>query len=191
VESIFSRELANLAGVTPSQVRVDLMGIGYQGTSTRGYDVTALAGAITKVLDGGQRQTVVLVGVGHLGRAILQYFHRNHPALNLLAAFEGDTELIGRRICGTPVLDTEELLGFVRSNGVNSCILSLPAEAAQEAADLLIAAGIRSLLNFTNVHLKVPDEVYVENTDISVSLERMAFFGRKMHERSEQRDSLR
>lgn len=180
VESIYSRELATLAGVTASQVRGDLMGIGYQGTSSNGYEVKALIKAIGTFLENGRNQSVVLVGVGHLGRAILQYFQRNHPNLQLLASFDKDTELIGRNICGVPVRRLSDLLEFVQENRVSIAIMALPAIGAQEVTDVLVTGGVRSFLNFTNVRLHAPDGVYIEDTDISVSLERVAYYGRQM-----------
>jgi redox-sensing transcriptional repressor len=177
IPHIFSRDLAGLAGVSPSLVRQDLMGLGYRGTSQKGYEVAPLDEAIGRRLSGGAPQNVLLVGVGNLGRAIMQYFQRSHPKLTLVAALDLDPDLVGGRRHGVPVRHLEDLERTVAGSGACGAILAVPGREAQDVADRLTAAGIRSILNFTTVRLRVPAGVYVENTDIGLALERVAFYG--------------
>lgn len=176
VPSVYSRDLAEMAGVSPSLVRQDLMGISYRGNPQQGYDVSCLDEAIGRKLAGHEGQNVVLLGVGHLGRSIIRYFQDHHPQLTLVAALEIDTDEIGKCLDGVPVIHLAELEGITHRQDVRVAILAVPDREAQLMADRLVAAGIRSILNFTGVRLHVPGKVYVENTDIGLALERVAFY---------------
>ena len=185
VPSVFSRDLAEMAGVSPSLVRQDLMGIHYRGNPQLGYEVPCLDEAIGRKLAGQEGQNVVLLGVGHLGRSIIQYFQHHHPQLSLVAALEIDTDEIGKCLNGVPVVHLAELEGIAHRQDVRVAILAVPDREAQLMADRLVAAGVRSILNFTGVRLQVPEKVYVENTDIGLALERVAFYaGRREPVRS-------
>lgn len=179
VQAVFSHELATLAGTTPSQVRRDLMGVEILGTPSSGYPVLATSQAIAALLGGEAKQRIILVGVGSLGRAVLHYFQRNHAQLELAAIFDNDPGKVGREVDGLLVHDVAELPRLVAELEVRAAILTLTAEGAQEAADRLVSAGIVSMLNFTNVRLRVREGVYVEDTDIGVALERVAYFGQR------------
>jgi redox-sensing transcriptional repressor len=182
VDAVFSHELASLAGTTPSQVRRDLMSVAVLGNPNQGYPVLALSQAIAALLDGDVKQRVILVGVGNLGRAVLHYFQRNRSHLELEAAFDVDTAKVGARIDGVVVHHMAALPEVVERLKVRTAILTLSAAGAQEAADRLVSCGIVSMLNFTNVRLRVPEGVYVEDTDIGVALERVAYFGQRAAE---------
>lgn len=177
IAHVFSRDLAGMAGVSSSLVRQDLMGLGYRGSSQKGYEVSRLDQAIARRLEGSGRQNVVLVGVGNLGRAIMQYFQRSHPKLGLVSAHDVDPSLVGGRLHGIPVRHLDDLEKVVSEFDVHGAVLAVPGHEAQAVADRLTAVGIRSILNFTTVRLHVPDGIYVENTDIGLALERVAFYG--------------
>ncbi len=174
---VYSRELAWSAGVTPSQVRQDIMGIGYHGSAQHGYEVDKLAGAIHEKVGVADEARVILIGTGNLGRAILQFFQRNHPRMELVAAFDSDIFLVGSRLHGIPILGLGDLEATVRDQDIRMAILAVPESEAQKGADRLVSAGVRSILNFTPNRLHVPDGIYVEDTDIGISLVRAAFFG--------------
>jgi len=175
---VFSHELAARSGVTAGLLRRDLMAIGHTGSPNRGYEVAGLGAAIGAFLDGGQRQAVALVGVGHLGRALLDYFRGRRPTLEITAAFDVDPDKVGRVIAGTRVHALDELEARVAAEGIRAAILALPPDQAQRVTDRLAAAGVRSLLNFADVRLSVPDGLYVETLDFSVSLEKVAYYSR-------------
>lgn len=176
---VYSHQLAKAAGVTAAQVRRDLMVVGYTGSPTKGYDVRQLAESIRIYLDGPLPQSVALVGVGNLGRAILSYFSGRRPNLSIVAAFDKDPAKIGRVIHGCPCHDLSKLAEIVAEQGILTAILAVPAANAQVVADMATAAGVRGLLNFAPAHVRVPVNVYVENVDITTSLEKVAFFARR------------
>jgi redox-sensing transcriptional repressor len=176
--SLYSHELARLAGATAAQVRRDLMRVGYMGTPTRGYHVADLMGSISALLDAPATQGVALVGVGNLGRAILAYFTGRHPSLSFVAAFDTDPSKADRVIHGCRVYPMEQLAAVLAREDVHTAVLAVPAENAQEAADQLAGAGVMSILNFAPTSLHVGPGVYVEHNDLTAAIERVAFFAR-------------
>ena len=175
---VFSHELAGAAGQTAVLVRRDLMGIGYAGSPNRGYDVGALRHAIGDLLDHHEMQNVALIGVGNLGKALLDYFQGLRPNLRISAAFDNDPDKVGKEIGGARTYHLSDLGRVIEESAIGIAVLTVPSEAAQETADRLIEAGVRSLLNFTRVRLRIPSGIYVENVDISMSLEKVAYFAR-------------
>ena len=178
VRTLYSHELARLAGVTAAQVRRDLMAVGYMGTPTRGYVVADLTGSISALLDAPVAQGIALVGVGNLGRAILAYFAGRHPSLSFVAAFDTDASKADRVIHGCRCYPMSEMAHVVEHEDIRTAVIAVPAEHAQDVADQLTAAGITSILNFAPTSLRVSAGVYVEHNDLTTLIERVAFFAR-------------
>jgi redox-sensing transcriptional repressor len=176
---VFSHQLAALADVTPEQLRRDLMNVRYEGSPTRGYEVVVLEECIGAFLDPPSTQAVALVGVGNLGRALFAYFLGRRPLLQIVAAFDIDPAKVDRMINGCPSYHISEARTVMRERGINVAMIAVPAAAAQSVADTLVEAGVRSLLNFADVRLRLPPDVYVEHIDIGVTLEKVAFFARR------------
>jgi redox-sensing transcriptional repressor len=176
---VYSHEIATLAGVTPAQVRRDLMSIGYSGSPNRGYDTSELLGSIEVFLYDPEGQNVALVGVGNLGRAILSYFTGRRPRLQIVAAFDSDPMKASRVILGCRCHPLSELKKIIGQQRIDVGILTVPAAAAQEVADELVVAGITGIVNFAPVALRVPPQVYVEDIDLAMALEKVAFFSRQ------------
>jgi len=177
--NIYSHELARMAGGTAAQVRRDLMAVGYTGSPTRGYDVRELANAIGAFLDAPEAQGAALIGIGNLGRALLAYFSGRRPRLSVVAAFDSDPSKINRVIHGCRCYDIKDLAQVVKDLGISIAVITVPAGEAQNVADALVDAGIRGILNFAPVPLHVPRGVYVEDIDVTTSLEKVAYFARQ------------
>lgn len=178
-DSIYSHQLAHLAGVSATQVRRDFMVIGYSGSPNRGYQVDTCLASIEKLLDGTTRQDVALVGLGRLGQSVLAHFAGRRPLLRIAAGFDTNPALIGTSIEGCPVHSMDELESIVREKGIRIAILAVPPETGQAAAEALVRAGVRSLVDFTALPLRVPDDVFVDHMDITSALESAAFFARQ------------
>ena len=176
--SVYSHQLAALVGGTAAQVRRDMMAVGYTGSPTRGYDITDLTRAIGNFLDAAQGQSVALVGVGNLGKAILSYFAGRRPRLSIEAAFDTDPAKVNRVIHGCRCYPLDDLERVVQSRGIEIGVLTVPADQAQDVAEYLVRSGVLGILNFAPVRLSVPDHVYVEDIDMTMSLEKVAFFAR-------------
>lgn len=176
---IFSHELAMLAGCTAAQVRRDVMAIGYTGSPARGYDIQGLIDSISRFLDPGEAVKIVLVGVGNLGRALLSYFGGRGPQFNIVAAFDSDPEKTNRVIHGCRCYPLDELSAVAKAEGIHEAIVAVPANAAQDVAARIVEAGVRGIVNFAPVRLWVPEGIYVENVDVTMTLERVVYFARQ------------
>ncbi len=179
IESVYSHELAALAGSTPAQVRRDLMAVGSLGSPTRGYNVSHLADSIGGFLDSDASEGVALIGVGNLGRAILAYFAGRRPRLSIVAAFDNDPAKAGRVIHGCRCYPMEELAAVVAERSIKVAALAVPPQEAQGVTNALVDAGIKGILSFAPVPLRTPRGVYVEDIDMTMSLEKVAFFARQ------------
>lgn len=176
---VFSHGLAARAKSTPAQVRRDLMVTGYMGSPARGYEVRELIAALSAFLDAPDRQRVALIGVGNLGRALLAYFMGRHPQFEIAAAFDVDPHKVGSVVNGCPIHHTATLEDVVRREGIEIAVIAVPASEAQLVATQLYKTGARGILNFAPVRLWAPEGVYVEHLDMTMSLERVAYFARR------------
>jgi redox-sensing transcriptional repressor len=180
-ESISSQELGVRAGVGPALVRKDLAWFGEFGKQGVGYEVAYLRDELRKILNLDSKLSVGLVGVGSLGVALTRY-HQKRSAedasfnLELTALFDSDPAKIGTRVEGIPVYGLEDILSQVKEKGLNIVIITVPAQEAQDVANRFIQAGIQGILNFAPVKLKAPDTVHVVNTDVSLELQRLAYY---------------
>jgi len=175
---VFSHELAALAHRQPAQVRRDLMLIGYSGSPARGYDIAALLATMNELLDHPAGQKIALVGVGNLGRAILSYFMGRRSDLIITAAFDTDDAKIHRVISGCRCYPLSELKAVIQREGIRLALITTPADAAQAVADALVAAGVRAIVNWAPQPLRVPADVLVENRDITMSIEKAAYYAK-------------
>jgi redox-sensing transcriptional repressor len=178
VRNVYSHQLAALTGGTAAQVRRDIMAVGCAGSPTRGYDVEQLCGEISGVLDDPDGQAAALVGVGNLGRALLAYFLQRRPKLMIRAAFDSDPAKAGRVINGCRCHPLEEMGEVIAAEGIEVGIIAVPVEGAQRVADRLTRSGVTGLLNFAPTRLRVGEDVFVEDIDLTTSLEKVAFFAR-------------
>jgi redox-sensing transcriptional repressor len=166
-EYISGTVVAKEMGLESVQVRKDLAITGISGKPRLGYPAEALIDAIERFLGWYDPQDAVLVGVGNLGSALMGYQEFQSHCLNFVAAFDMDPQKIGARVHGIHVLSRETMEIEVRGWGVKIAVLTVPAAAAQETTDILVRAGIEGIWNFTNVKLKVPDNVVVQREDLS------------------------
>lgn len=179
VRNIYSHQLATMAGVSAAQVRRDMMTVGYSGTPVKGYNIPELIESVDRLMDSAQGQAVAIIGLGNLGRAIGTYFSRRRPTLSIVAAFDTDHRKVGEMIDSYECFHISEFARVAAERNIQIAVITVPAEAAQLVADLAIRSGVRGLMNFAPVRLQVPPEVFVENMDMAVSLEKVAYFARE------------
>lgn len=178
VMHVHSHELARSINASSAQVRRDLMYIEHTGTPAHGYDVQMLNNSIGRFLDMPQVEPVVIVGMGNLGRAILTLFSTGQVGLTIAAAFDSDPQKTGRVHNGCRCYGMDQLNQVVDDHKINVGILAVPADAAQDAADSLVRAGVRGLVNFAPTRLRPVPGVYIEDIDLTSTLEKVAFFAR-------------
>lgn len=179
VSHVFSYELAKMAGRTAAQVRRDLMVVGYAGSPARGYEVSGLIQSLRRFLDRPGGQSVALVGLGNLGKALLAYFTGRRPSLQIVAVFDNDPNKANRMIGGCRCYGMDRLAEILKARDIRVAIVAVPASAAQGVADGLVAGGVRGILNFAPAILRAPPSVYVEDLDMAMSLEKVAYFSRR------------
>jgi len=174
--TVSSEALARAAGVKSAQLRKDLACFGTFGTRGLGYDVAELSTRIADELGTSRLQPVILVGVGHLGLALLSYRGFEKEGFEIVAAFDVEPQRRRDKEIQQPIYGMDRLREFVPAHGVRMAILTVPAAAAQEVANALIAAGINGILNFSPIVLTVPDEVMVNNVNLAIELENLSYF---------------
>jgi redox-sensing transcriptional repressor len=173
---IFSHELAKLHNITAVQVRRDIMFIGYSSAQRKGYDIREMIEVIGKILDSETGLNVAIVGIGNLGRAITAYFSGKRSKLNIVAAFDNDPEKTDRVIAGVNCYHVSKLPEIVKEKNISLGIITVPSDFASEASQSLVLSGVKGILNFTSVPLNVPDHIYLENSDMITSLEKVAYY---------------
>jgi redox-sensing transcriptional repressor len=166
-EYISGTVIAQELHLEPIQVRKDLAITGIVGKPKKGYPVVALMAAIEHFLGWDEIQQAVLVGAGNLGTALSGYQEFQYHGLHICAAFDQDPFKIGKSIHGVPVFSLETLPIQVKNLGAKIAILTVPSTYAQDVCDVLVAAGITAIWNFTNVKLKVPETVLVQKEDLT------------------------
>ncbi len=179
IDTISSEELGVLSGVTAAQVRKDLTYFGHFGIPGKGYRVTDLRTRILKILGTDRLWSVALIGVGNLGKALLSYDGFRKQGFNVACAFDNDSRKIAKTIKKIKVQAISELQTTIKKKDVRIAILTVPTNIAQDVVNILIKAGVRAILNFAPIRLKVPEDIQVLNIDLSIELERLAYFLKK------------
>ncbi len=175
VEVISSEPLAQACKVNASQIRKDLTYFGEFGVRGVGYNVVKLIKSITESLGIDQQWNCVLVGVGNLGRALLNHTEFKERRFNIVGAFDCDPFIIGEEISGHEVICTRRLKETIIDMNVRIGIISTPPSRAQRAANYLVEAGIKGILTYAPARLFVPDGIVVEYVDFLQHLYSIAF----------------
>lgn len=175
VKSVSSRQLAEYMKVGDAQVRRDLTLFGQFGRPGVGYDVLDLISRLRNIMGTNNRWKVVVVGAGELSHALLRYPGFAERGFELVAAFDIDPRKVGTKIGATTTCSMDDLEKVVRQCGARLAILAVPAEAAQEAANRLVRAGIEGIMNFATPGLETPPGVHVSSVDITAHLEELSF----------------
>ncbi|MDD3535683.1 MAG: redox-sensing transcriptional repressor Rex [Candidatus Cloacimonetes bacterium] len=170
LKMVSATKIAVFTDVHMTQVRKDLAYTGVVGTPKVGHHIDELMQAIERTLNWNDISSCFLVGVGHLGKALMGYSELNKKGLRIVAAFDKDPDLIGNTHQGIPIYSMERFENLSSRLHVHIGILAVPAEAAQEVADKMLAAGIIAIWNFSNIKLQLPEHIIIENIDMSASL---------------------
>jgi len=170
IEKISSRELASLMGLTASQIRQDLNSFGGYGQQGYGYNVAELREAIKEILGLDSDYNCMIIGAGNMGHAIANYERFRREGVILKGVFDVDPLRVGTVVGSVVVKHMDELEDFVNNSKIDICILCVPREVGQKVATRITDLGIKGILNFSPLDLDVPDDVVVENVNITDSL---------------------
>jgi redox-sensing transcriptional repressor len=174
--TVSSEELARLAGVNAAKVRKDLSCLGSYGTRGVGYDVEYLLYQITRELGLTQDWPVAILGIGNLGRALASYKGFSERGFRISALFDNNDDVVGEEVGGLIVRHLDELKEVVNDEAIVIGIISTPPAAAQEVADHLVDAGVKSILNFAPAVVNVPPDVSIRKVDLSIELQILSFY---------------
>ena len=173
---VSSQELGDELGVTPAQIRKDLSYFGRFGKQGRGYNVQRLTGELRRILGLDQEWTMVLVGVGNLGRAILSYRGFAPEGFKIVAAFDTQSDTVGRTVGGIRVYNVKNLPQFLKNSPADIGIVAVSAAAAQEVAEILVSCGVKGLLNYAPVALRVPVGTQLKDIEPVLALQSMTYY---------------
>jgi len=176
VTSVSSDELANHIGVTAAQIRRDLSYFGKFGKQGKGYDVGFLAETIGQILKLDRQWDVALAGFGNLGRAIAHYRGFVPSSFRIAAIFDRNEDHVGQEVDGLVIQREDRIAEEVARLGVKIGIVAVPAAAAQHVADQMVAGGVRAILNYAPVVLKVPPDVTIREIDPVGSMQSMTYY---------------
>ena len=173
---IFSHEIAKLLHVTPVQVRRDFMLMGYKGSPIKGYDIKKLIKSIGNTIDTNEGINAAVIGMGNLGNAIERYFKEKRDKITIVASFDTNINKIEGCQSQVKCFHIDDFAKVKEDMNISIAILTVPGEVAADVKDMLVEHGIKGILNYTPTPLKVPDNVYLEEYDITTSLEKVAYF---------------
>lgn len=181
----YSHDLAAIANVSSVQVRRDLMNIGYTGNNRKGYEIKQVLININGILDAKQVLKLAIVGVGNLGKAMVNFFAGKNKKVEIAALFDVDPDLVGTTINDIPCYPVEKLREVLVSEKILIGVIASSNRSAKKVADEMVSAGVKSIVNFTNTPLSVKENVFLEQVDISTSIEKAAYFAKMIEAETE------
>lgn len=185
IHTVSSSELAAAAGVNSPKIRKDLSYLGSYGTRGVGYDVEYLIHQISRELGLMRDWATCIVGIGNLGQALAGYAGFEERGFRIAALFDVDEQQVGLRFGDLEVAHFGDAERIIKEEEISIAILSVPARAAQEVSDRLVAAGVTSILNFAPTVVVVPEEISMRKVDLSIELQILSFYEqRRMAERA-------
>jgi len=173
---VSSKELGQRLNISAAQIRKDLSYFGGFGKQGAGYNVASLHAELSRILKVEEIRSVVLIGVGDLGRALAHYGGFANEGFQVTTLLDNDPNKIGTQIGHLTVEDVRELEPIIRERGIQIAVITTPAHAAQGIADACIRAGVRAILNYAPITLQVPEHVRVQYTDPVMHLQRMTYY---------------
>ncbi len=183
---VSSKEMGDVTGISPTQVRKDLTIFGGFGKQGVGYKISTLKKQLMTILKLDKDVKIAIIGLGRMGKAIIHYnaYRRGtgqrtsgSEKLVIEAGFDVDEAVLKEGPFDTvPAYNISMLKDVIAQNEIKIAVLTVPAESAQKVADICVQAGIKAILNFTPATLSVPEHVKVSNADVTVSLQSLSFY---------------
>lgn len=174
VERVSSKELSGLTGFSASQIRQDLNNFGGFGQQGYGYNTEALKDQVDKILGIDKSYKSIVIGAGRLGQAIARYNGFRDSGFNVISLFDIKDDI--EDISGIKVRNMKDLENYIRDEGVDVAIITVPREVCEEVADRVIDAGVKGIWNFAPYDLKGPEGIVVENIRLNDSLLTLSYF---------------
>jgi len=171
-----SQELGERLGISAAQIRKDLSLFGEFGKQGTGYNINYLIEQLAKILNIDREWPVVVVGAGDIGSAVARYRGFTNRGFRVVMLFDSNPSKINTQVGPFIVQDSTRMEGVIRQSDIKVAMIAVPAENAQEVANLLVQAGIKAILNYAPININVPPEIYVQDIDPSLHLQRMTYY---------------
>ena len=171
-----SHELGKRLGMSSAQIRKDLSQFGEFGKQGTGYQIGYLTDQLRRILKVEREWKVALVGAGDLGRALAHYNGFRDRGFRISLIFDNDPAKVGTILNGFQIYDDAQMKTLIPQHGIALAMIAVPAEAAQEVADELVATGVLGLLNYAPINITVPEGVWVQYIDPVLHLQRMTYY---------------
>jgi len=171
-----SQELGEWLGISAAQIRKDLSQFGEFGKQGTGYNIEFLVENLRQILKVDRVWDVAIVGAGDIGSALARYQGLSERGFRITMIFDSDPTKIGAQVGQFTILDSAAMVDSISHAGVQVAMLAVPAAQAQQAADELVKAGVRAILNYAPINLTVPEGVWVQYTDPVTHLQRMTYY---------------
>jgi len=175
-DTVSSDQLAEMDGITSAQVRKDLSFFGTFGKRGLGYNCNILKNQIEEILGLNREWNVAIVGAGNVGRALADYAEFKKQGFKINLILDNDPQKVGSQIHGITVQDVRKVREWVKSKRIDIAIIAVPVSAAQQAADMLVDSGVRAILNFAPISLKVSGKVQVKNENMAIEIESLSYY---------------
>lgn len=171
-----SQKLGELLDISAAQIRKDLSHFGELGKRGTGYEVDFLINKLNQILNIDKVWNMAVIGAGDVGHALARYNGFLNRGFKVSAIFDSDPKKIGTEVRDLVIQDINELEDLIQGDDIKIAVVATPASAAQEVTDTLVDAGIKAILNYAPLYLKVPEGVIVENIDPAVHLQKLSYF---------------
>jgi len=171
-----SKDLGLQLGISAAQIRKDLSHFGEFGKQGTGYTIRYLIQCLEEILHVNKVWDMALIGVGFLGHAIVNFQGFNNHGFKIKFVFDSDPKKIGDSVAGYKIFDVKELENIIRENKIRVAMITVHAENAQQVADNLVKSGVKSILNYAPVILKVPNDVQIQYIDPIIELQHMTYY---------------
>lgn len=176
VKTVSSETFARRFHLNSAQIRKDLANFGEFGVRGVGYYVDTLRNHLTKILGLDKEHRVCIIGAGRLGTALADYYGFKDANFTVVALFDTDERKIGTKIGNITIFDIKSFAATVKKDKIDVAVIAVPADIAQDVLEQVTNAGIKAVMNFAPVRLKVADEVKLKTVDLTTSLESLSYF---------------
>jgi len=171
-----SQELGEMLDISGAQIRKDLSQFGELGKRGTGYEIEFLIEKIRQILNINQVWNIAVVGVGDVGHALARYNGFVNRGFKVTAIFDSDEKKVGTKVHGLVIRDVKDLKDVIHKEDIKIAAVATPASAAQSVTDSLVENGIKAILNYAPIYLKVPEDVLVEYIDPAIHLQKLSYY---------------
>ncbi len=175
-KTVSSEGLAKQFHLNSAQIRKDLAYFGEFGVRGVGYYIEDLRGQLTKILGLEKQHCVGIIGAGRLGMALADYYEFSQTNFTVAALFDADETKIGQKVGEIEIFDIKNFANVVKKAKIDVAVIAVPAAFAQTVLDVIVEAGIKAVMNFAPIPLKVTNGVKIKTVDLTISLESLSYF---------------